>query len=286
MVAETANGPVVEGEMPVSVLAALLWRVNVLAALLVPTVVLGKVALAGVKVTDTRPVPLSDTLCGLPAALSVMLSEPVREPIWVGVKVTLILQFLPAARVLPQVEELTAKSPVVPIPLMSSVPLPVLASVTVLAAEVLPTSVLAYVTEAGVSVTTGVPLAAVMVSEMVVCAVMLPEVPVTVTEVVPVVAPAVAVKVSMLVVEVGFGLKPADTPEGRVDVDKVTLPLNPPESVTVMVELLELPCATETELGLAESENPGPTGPARALMRLAPFGLPQPVARSYPVVAA
>src|SRR5580704_13480573 len=83
VVAETENGPVVEGEMLVSATACLLWRVNVLAALVVPTVVLGKVALAGVKVTAMVPVPLSDTLCGLPPALSVMESVPVREPTWV-----------------------------------------------------------------------------------------------------------------------------------------------------------------------------------------------------------
>lgn len=80
VVAEIENAPVVEGEMLVNAAVDLLWRVNVLAALLVPTVVLGKVALAGVNVTDMAPVPLSETLCGLPAALSVMLREPVRAP--------------------------------------------------------------------------------------------------------------------------------------------------------------------------------------------------------------
>ncbi len=195
------------------------------------------------------------------------------------------MQFLPAARVLRQVEELTAKSPVVAMPLMLSVPLPVFARVTVLAAEVLPTTSLAKANEVGVSVTTGVPLAAVMVSEMEVVAVRLPEVPVTVTVVVPVVAPVDTVKRSVLVVPVGFGLNVGVTPFGRVELDKVTLPLKPPKGVTVMVEIPVAPCSMVRVLGLAESENDGPAGPERALMRLAPFGLPQPVARSYPVVA-
>jgi hypothetical protein len=34
------------------------------------------------------PVPVSGTVCGLPAALSLMLSEPVRVPVAVGVKLT------------------------------------------------------------------------------------------------------------------------------------------------------------------------------------------------------
>jgi len=43
------------------------------------------------------PVPLSVTVWGLPAALSVIVSVPVRLPVAVGVKVTLIVQLEPAA---------------------------------------------------------------------------------------------------------------------------------------------------------------------------------------------
>ena len=49
------------------------------------------------------PVPLRLTECGLPVALSVIVTTPVRVPVVVGVKVTLMLQFAPAATVLPQV---------------------------------------------------------------------------------------------------------------------------------------------------------------------------------------
>src|SRR5208337_4077367 len=49
------------------------------------------------------PVPERLTVCGLPLALSVMLTEAVRLPLAVGVKVTLMVQLLPAATELPHV---------------------------------------------------------------------------------------------------------------------------------------------------------------------------------------
>jgi len=42
-------------------------------------------------------------VCGLPVALSVMLTEAVRAPVAEGVKVTFIVQLAPAASELPQV---------------------------------------------------------------------------------------------------------------------------------------------------------------------------------------
>lgn len=52
-----------------------------------------------------------------------------------------------------------------------------------------------------------------------------------------------------------------------------------------MVEVPALPCATVTEVGEAERLKPGPDEPPSALIRPLPFGLPHPVARSYPTVA-
>lgn len=69
----------------------------------------------------------------------------------------------------------------------------------------------------------------------------MPEVPVIVTVEVPVVAVALAVKVAELVDVVGLVPKLAVTPEGRPEADRVTLPVNPPEGVTVMVLLALLP---------------------------------------------
>jgi len=48
-------------------------------------------------------VPESETVCGLPPALSAMETEAVRVPVAVGLKVTLIVQFALAAKVAPQV---------------------------------------------------------------------------------------------------------------------------------------------------------------------------------------
>src|SRR5205807_825357 len=60
-------------------------------------------------------------------------------------------------------------------------------------------------------------------------------VPVTVTENVPVVAVLVAVRVSVLEPVAGFGLNPALTPLGRLEVDKLTPLLKPFCGVTVIV---------------------------------------------------
>jgi hypothetical protein len=120
----------------------------------------------------------------------------------------------------------------------------------------------------------------------VVVAVMLPEVPVMVTVTVPVVALELADKVSVLVLVVGFGLNAAVTPLGKPEAARVTLPVKPPTSVTVMVLVPLLPCVTLTLLGEAESVNPGCAGPVRKLIRPAPFGDPQPVGKSYPAVVS
>lgn len=56
-----------------------------------------------------------------------------------------------------------------------------------------------------------------------------------VTVVVPVAVAALAVKVSVLAVEAGLGLKEAVTPSGKPDAESVTFPLNPLKGVTVMM---------------------------------------------------
>jgi len=76
---------------------------------------------------------------------------------------------------------------------------------------------------------------------MLVVAVVLPDVPVIVTVAVPVVAVLLAVRVSTLVLVVGFVPNDAVTPLGRPEAANVTLPVNPPTSVTVMVSVALLP---------------------------------------------
>jgi hypothetical protein len=104
----------------------------------------------------------------------------------------------------------------------------------------------------------------------------LPDTPWIVTVTVPVAAVALAVKVSVLLVVAGLGLKPAVTPLGRPKADKVTFLVKPPDGVMVMALVPLLPCVMVTLFGEAESEKFGPAGPASALIRLFPFGLPNP----------
>ena len=72
-------------------------------------------------------------------------------------------------------------------------------------------------------------------------AVMLPDVPVMVIVAVPAVAVLVAVSVSTLLPVVGFVPNAAVTPLGRPEAASVTLPLNPPTSVTVIVSVRYFP---------------------------------------------
>jgi hypothetical protein len=122
--------------------------------------------------------------------------------------------------------------------------------------------------------------AAFTVSETVVVAVKVPDVPVMVTVAFPVVAVLLAVRVSVLLEVVGFVLKAAVTPLGKPDAARVTLPENPPRSVTVMVLVPLPPRVTATLLGDEARVKLGDEDPASALSRPLPFGLPQPVARS------
>ena len=82
----------------------------------------------------TVAVPERATICGLPLALSVMLTEAERLPLAVGVKVTLIVQLLLAATELPQVlvwAKSLALAPVIARLVMLKAAVPVLLRVTV-----------------------------------------------------------------------------------------------------------------------------------------------------------
>jgi hypothetical protein len=123
--------------------------------------------------------------------------------------------------------------------------------------------------------------AALTVRASVVVATRLPEVPVMVTVLVPVVADALAVSVSVLVPVAGFALNAAVTPLGRPDAARLTLPVNPFKSVTVMVVVpLAPPAAIVKLLGESESVKLGVADPVSVLIRVAPFGVPHPVTKS------
>lgn len=119
-----------------------------------------------------------------------------------------------------------------------------------------------------------------------VVAVKLPETPLMVSVLVSAGAELLAVRVSTLLPEVGFVPHDAVTPVGSVEVTaKVTLPLNPPASVTLMVAVPLPPGVSETVLEEANIQKPGTCGPANASIRFWPLALPQPVTRSYPATA-
>ena len=74
-------------------------------------------------------------------ALSVMVTLPVRVPVAVGLKLTLVVQLVPAASEVPQVPSpAKAKSPLIVSPLIVMVVVPELASVENCAALVVPTA--------------------------------------------------------------------------------------------------------------------------------------------------
>ena len=76
----------------------MLFKVTLCAVLVLPTGWLPKARLVGERLTRAAvPVPERLTVCGLPLALSVMLSEAVRLPLAEGVNLTLIVQLAPAA---------------------------------------------------------------------------------------------------------------------------------------------------------------------------------------------
>jgi hypothetical protein len=90
-------------EMPLTVSdpVPLLVNVTVFAPLVVLTIWSAKLRLVGLSVTaGAVPVPVRFVLCGLPDASSVTETDAIRVPVAVGLKVTLTVQLLPAARVL------------------------------------------------------------------------------------------------------------------------------------------------------------------------------------------
>jgi hypothetical protein len=79
------------------------FKVTVCVALVVRVGWFPNETLAGERLTTgAAPVPVRLTLWGLPEALSEMLRVPLRVPVALGVKVTLIVQLTPAATEPPQ----------------------------------------------------------------------------------------------------------------------------------------------------------------------------------------
>jgi hypothetical protein len=104
----------------------------------VPTIWFANVTLEVLKLTaDVVAVPVSDAVCGLPAALSVTERLACRELAAVGLKITLIVQLVASASALPQLfvcEKSPGFDPVMAMLVIVKVALPVLLSVTFLGA--------------------------------------------------------------------------------------------------------------------------------------------------------
>src|SRR5580700_9837565 len=100
------------------------------------------------------------------------------------------------------------------------------------------------------------PVAALTTKVTVAVCVMLPEVPVIVTEAKPVAAALLAAKVIVLVVAVWGELNVAETPLGKPEAESLTIPLKPFTSLMVIVALSVEPWLTKTLLG-AVMVNPG-----------------------------
>jgi len=92
---------------------------------------------------------------------------------------------------------------------------------------------------------------------LVICGGKVPEVPLMVTFAGPGTAVVLAVKVTTLVDVVGLVAKVAVTPDGRPETDNVTLPLKPPEGVTLMVLAPLPPWLIVKLVGDEESEKLG-----------------------------
>src|SRR5213082_95648 len=142
-----AKSPEAAKEVIVKAAVPVLVSVTVTDALMVASGWLPKPRLVGANPTaGAVPFPLSATVCGLPPALSVTDSVPVRAPEVVGVKVTLIEQLAPAAKVAGLVRQalapvlVAAKSPEAAKELIVKAAVPVLVDVTVIGALVVASS--------------------------------------------------------------------------------------------------------------------------------------------------
>lgn len=99
-----------------------------------PTAVAAKATLVADRVTGAgSPVPFNATLCGEALALSVMVTPAVNAPVLVGAKCPWMVQFAPAARLVPQLFAKTNEDAFVPVTTMlviDKAAFPVFVSVT------------------------------------------------------------------------------------------------------------------------------------------------------------
>jgi hypothetical protein len=132
-----AKGPVAPMAVSVRLALPVLVRVTVWGLLVVPTNSDEKLGGDDRLTAGPVPIPMRPMLGGLLPASLVIVIDPVRVPLAVGVKVTLMVQLAPAFTVLPQVF-VWAKSPFTAMLVMVSAAFPIFVSVVLLAGEVVP----------------------------------------------------------------------------------------------------------------------------------------------------
>src|SRR5437588_558795 len=147
LVLVAAKSPDVANELIVKAAVPVFVSVTVIGALVVASNWLPKSRLVGANPTaGAVPFPLRGSICGLPPALSPSDSVPVRAPKAVGLKVTLMVQFPPAAKVAGLVGQalapvlVAAKSPEAANELIVKPAVSVFVSVTVIAVLVVVSS--------------------------------------------------------------------------------------------------------------------------------------------------
>ena len=117
---------IVRGAVPVFV------TVTICAELGTPTAILPKLSDVEERPsTGFVPIPVSETLCGLPVPLLVSVNVPVRAPAAVGVKITEIVHVALTAMLAAQPVFVSAKSPLIAIFEISSAAVPLFVTVTV-----------------------------------------------------------------------------------------------------------------------------------------------------------
>src|ERR1700722_5070169 len=101
--AAITNDPVTDtaGLLNVRLAPVLLVKVILVAALGTPTAVVANVIDVGLRTTLLVPVPVRPISCGLEGSLSFTTTEPRFAPVDAGVKLTVILQLAPPARLAP-----------------------------------------------------------------------------------------------------------------------------------------------------------------------------------------
>ena len=117
--------------------------VRICAELDTPIVILPKLKVVAERPrTGAVPVPVNETVCGLPVPLLVRVSVPVRAPAAVGVKITEIVHVALIAMLAVQPVFVWAKSPLTAIFEIVSAAVPVFVTVTVWAELDAPTAIL------------------------------------------------------------------------------------------------------------------------------------------------